>query len=140
MNTLEKSLMDLIWTVSKFVKKPKFIESCGDLNPAESKLFEFVKPEEKVTMGDLAISFGSSKGATSLLLNKLVKKKIATRSYDKADRRIVYISLTKTGERFYRAYWECKSKVLYSICESIKGYDQKLCMDILEKIALQLKN
>jgi len=135
MNNLDNSLMKLIYAVGKFQRQPKFTQGCSNLSPTEIKLFEIVKPKEKVTMGDISDALGTSKGASTILVNKLVKKKQLGRSYDEKDRRIVYISLTKDGEKTYRAYMECKHKVLGSISEALKPYNKETCIEIFDRLS-----
>lgn len=137
MKTLEQNLMELIYALNKFQKKNVFSEACKKLNPAELKIFEVINPETKITMTDISKNIGTSKGATSLLINKLVNKKLLSRSYDNNDRRIVYISLTKDGKLMHQSYLNCKHKVLGSICKSLKELDKDLVSSIIKKLTTE---
>ena len=139
MKKLEQNLMQLIHVVVKFQKKPVFSESCKKLTPAELKIFELVEPSKKIKMTEISNFLGITKGATSLIINKLVNKKLMTRSNDKNDRRIIYISLTKEGEKNFNNYLECKHKVLGSICKALKGFDPNTCNQIIEKLIEEFK-
>jgi DNA-binding MarR family transcriptional regulator len=139
MKDIEQSIMKLIHVAGRFQKHPKFSKACGNMSPAEIKLFEVVMPGKKNTMTEIAHMLGTSKGATSLLVDKLVKKRKMTRTYDKQDRRIVYMSLTKEGEKNYNSYLECKHKVLGTITAGIKDFDPELSNELINKLAEQME-
>lgn len=139
MKKLEANLYELIHAVTKFQKNKVFSETCNKLNPAELKLFEIVKPNVKITMTELAKSLSTSKGASTLTVDKLVKKKLMLRSYDENDRRIVYISLSHEGEKVFKNYINCKTKVFGNLAKSFKDFDINVCNKILEKLNTELK-
>lgn len=139
MSKLEDNLFELIHAAIEFKKKTIFTETCNKLNPAELNLFDILKPDIKITMTELAMMSSTSKGASTLLVDKLVRKNLVKRSYKDDDRRVVYVSLSKGGIEIYNDYVLCKARVFGSMSKTFKGLDLNVCNKFLELLIAELK-
>lgn len=88
------------------------------------------RSEEKLTMGQLSERLLVSNGNVTVLINRLVEDGIAQRYNDKNDKRIQYVSLTKSGKKQFRKLAHEHETLIDAIFENVDD----------EKIAVLLEN
>jgi DNA-binding MarR family transcriptional regulator len=92
--------------IETMVKTKKIIESTSHI-PAGDKAATmlqyrtllFLKHKNECTVGEMAEYLGLSKSSAAQLIDRLIKLNWIDRKNSEDDRRMVYISLTKTGEK-----------------------------------------
>jgi DNA-binding MarR family transcriptional regulator len=94
--------------------------------------------KKEIRMNELAKFLGLSKANTTGLVDRLVKKKLIKRSPSSADRRVVLVQLTKTGERTAETLTIINRQGLAQMMHRIPEEKLQLFLDTLEQIALGL--
>jgi len=97
MGTNEK-LLTSIFDISRLVRQQMFLNRCFcDLSHSEIEVLMFLKEGGTSTMKNISDHLRIKPSSATPVINKLFKKNILKRIADKKDRRIVYITLTKSG-------------------------------------------
>jgi DNA-binding MarR family transcriptional regulator len=65
----------------------------------------------KSTVSCLAEVLSLTSGATTTAVNRLVEAGFLNRNRDQDDRRVVWITLTKTGQEMMEEYHQCRSEI-----------------------------
>ncbi|WP_058486376.1 MarR family winged helix-turn-helix transcriptional regulator [Defluviitalea phaphyphila] len=80
-------------------------------------------------MKDIAKIMGMTKGGITFLIDKLEKKGLVKRQKNEVDRRVLYIELTKKGERFFTEYSKNKYDILYKWVENMNPSNKQVVME-----------
>ncbi|MBR9953613.1 MarR family transcriptional regulator [Eubacteriaceae bacterium Marseille-Q4139] len=91
----------------------------------EAKNMSAIAKELSVTMGTLTIA-----------MNSLVKKGYVVRERGKADRRIVYISLSEKGRKAYRHHEQFHHEMIESIMNGLGDRETEALVQALMKLNL----
>lgn len=91
----------------------------------EAKNMSAIAKELSVTMGTLTIA-----------MNSLVKKGYVVRERGKADRRIVYISLSEKGRKAYRHHEQFHHEMIESIMNGLGDQETEALVQALMKLNL----
>ena len=101
----EQKLSSLVGNIISI--KPLFYKTLGkpfpvnvDITPAAYYLMLYLKKHETLSMSDLGKMLMISRPNVTALVNKLIAKGFAIRTYDKNDRRIIMIRLSSKGVHF----------------------------------------
>lgn len=74
------------------------------INMVEVHTLTMIADQPGVTVSELSIMWGRTKGAVSQNVSKLEQKKLVTRMRDKKDAKIVHLYVTKEGEQLSMAH------------------------------------
>ncbi len=69
------------------------------ISTSQSAVLLYLKRADNATMGDLAQAVGLTITSASGLIDRMEQKQFVTRQRSKSDRRIIQLSLTKTGRQ-----------------------------------------
>lgn len=92
-----ESLMERL--VSAYRARMTKICKEGDLTPPQYFALHAIQEHDRIKMSPLADALGLSMGAASTLIDRLVTRGFVERETDPADRRAVFVRLTKDGHR-----------------------------------------
>ena len=105
--------------------------------PLQMNTLSILAKGKSFTMSELAQEMSMSNQQMTAVINQLADKKIVSRTHDKADRRVVRISITKTGEKVLAENNKRLAKMFANqiIAYSEEDYeDLKSCLESLENI------
>ncbi len=92
-------LINLVFRISRLMK-PQMAVTSGimHLSIIQTQTLIFLHQSRQATMSDIAAYLRIELPSATSLVNKLAAQKLVTRQADPQDRRLVRISLTKSGE------------------------------------------
>lgn len=97
--------------------------------------------EKQMKVTDIAACLGVTLSAITGLINRLYKLGLVTREQDEADRRIVWIKLTRKGEDLINHLNEKRAQVLAQVLQDLPPEEfarlEKLLNYIYERLAKQ---
>jgi DNA-binding MarR family transcriptional regulator len=116
---LIQELIDRYVNVSfKVTKKAETLikEQIGnDLTNDQHYMLRYIHHAEKCTSSELAEAFDVNKSAITAIINRLVEKGLIDRERDETDRRVVYLTLSRSGADLF----EKTEKRIHKLVESI---------------------
>lgn len=95
----------------------------------------YIKEQGKPFMQDVARHLCVTPPAATLLIEGLVKDGLVSRSFDKKDRRVVHLALTKEGKAFLARGIRARMKKLTQLFAVLTRTERATFTAILEKIA-----
>lgn len=95
--------------------------------------------ENRKTMSELSIEMNLTPGSMTSAIDYLIKNNIVKREFDKDDRRKVFISLAKKGEKIGRDLVKTHNDISKKILSHLNSKEQNEFLDILDKVCLGLK-
>jgi len=136
MGRFEDLLTELILISGRYQYRPRYLKGCGLLSSAEACVLEAIAKNKQINMGSLSKLMHTTRGATTQVVDKLVKRDYLKRDNDKKDRRSIIMELTTAGRKAYRSYTQCKKDLIGDICEGfdLKGnmYPEVLLQEIIK--------
>ena len=88
----------------------------------------------KVLVGDISKMMGLSPGRVTNILNMLEKRGYIEREHDEADRRKVYVTLTKSGGKHLREKYEETIRYISSLFRELGEEDTREYLRITGRI------
>jgi MarR family 2-MHQ and catechol resistance regulon transcriptional repressor len=114
-----------------------FLASLGGLNLPQLNVLNAIGDSEPCTMGDIAKRVVLSLSSVTLIVDKLLKLKLALRVRSKTDRRIVYARLTPEGQKIYQVQIEHMHLVSTKMLSVLTAEEQGMLLQILDKLTAQ---
>lgn len=100
--------------------------------------YVFSSRSKNIMLKDIANKLRLSPGATSLLVDTLVKRGMLVRNISETDRRAVSIGLDESGEKLRENFEKTLDEITVDMTAGIPEKDLAICMDVLEKISKTL--
>jgi DNA-binding MarR family transcriptional regulator len=139
-NTINDRLMDVLFLVTRAMKgKTEFSCDTSDLTILQFHALIFISKNKIVSMGDIADQFKISLPTATVLTDKLMKMGLIERKENIDDRRRVYISLIRKGERLMRKAIKARHQKMNKILEYLMPSDKKTLLRILTNLANNIK-
>ncbi len=146
MDTFETQLNDLL--VKAFrnieeIEEQSLRKSNGmDLTISEIHLIEAVGPlkegRQGKTISEISEFLGISLPSVTLAINKLVKKGYVTKQKSDTDGRLVYVTLTRSGQKAEHAHRYFHRSMVRSISKSMDDSERQALKQGIEKLNLFL--
>ncbi|ERJ11285.1 MarR family winged helix-turn-helix transcriptional regulator [Haloplasma contractile] len=103
-----ESVVDHIISVMPVFKKkllrPDKYKETNELSPSHFQIMFMIDDQGKLTMSEIARNLMIAKSNLTPLVKKLINKDYVERIKDEKDRRMFYLSLTETGEKFMECH------------------------------------
>jgi DNA-binding MarR family transcriptional regulator len=133
---LTKSFLE----IEKLIRYAKSIEEIyiedEDLSFLQIEALIFLSKKYPLTVTDLSICLNTNPASTSILIERLVKRRLVYREHAQNDRRKVHVSLTEYGLQEQKRL-EQKKQEIFSDAQSPLSEDETLH---LNRIILKLTN
>lgn len=110
------------------------LKSLGGLSMQELNVLNIIGDTEPAIMSDIAKQSALSLSSVTVIVDKLVKKKLVQRIRSDEDRRIVRGSLTPEGKKIYHKQIEHMHAVLRKILNLLSVEEQENFLKIFQKI------
>ncbi len=106
----------------------------NDLTLSQMHIVEILGLHKALRMKELAEKMGVTTGSLTVVVDKLVKKKIVQRNPHKSDRRSLIVELTKKGNEYFVEHNRLHSQLTEEIMHHLSKEEIKQLELILEKI------
>ncbi len=139
-NTLNDVLVNLFRDVMAIEEKAIITEEFKDLTNNDMHVIEAIGLGEPKNMSMIARTLSVTVGTLTIAMNSLVKKGYVSRERGKADRRVVYISLTERGRAAYEHHAKFHKAMIDSVSKDLTPEELKMLVRTLEKLNRWFRN
>jgi len=125
--------------INKAIRVKRLIEQSSSIENKAISMLQFqaleqVKSSPKITVGALAKSLSMSLSSTTQLINRLVNANLMIREVNPDDRRVIFLSIAKAGEREISLLKKQSVTKQFKVLTSIPDNDLKEMIRIFTKI------
>jgi DNA-binding MarR family transcriptional regulator len=110
--SIVKNLVELLPLFQAKVIKPVLQVSKHSISPLQFHVIKVINEKKSINMTDLANEMMISKPQLTPIIDKLITKAYLKRENSREDRRIINISLTKSGEELFKQRIEHIQKMI----------------------------
>ena len=110
----------------------------GDVTFPQYIVLDLLDSEKALKMKDIARALSISLPAATKQVDRLVKLKLVQRTYDKKDRRLVYVSLTLSGKKIVGQTRQARKKMIEQVFGNLTERERTTYLGILRKIRSSL--
>lgn len=137
---VNSQLTDTFFKISRLMKEEMgFSSDFCKLSILQIQALVFLKKHPQSQMTEIAANFKVELPSATSLINGLVKLKFVERKPDKKDRRLVRISLTKSGNFFLTDAMKARSERMKKHLSYLSLEDKKSLLDILQRLTAKLE-
>ena len=134
--TLNELLVRLFRDVMEIEQRALINQDFKDITNNDLHVFEAIGIGEAKNMSAIAKELSVTMGTLTIAMNSLVKKGYVVRERGKADRRIVYISLSEKGRKAYRHHEQFHHEMIESIMNGLGDRETEALVQALTKLNL----
>tara|TARA_B100000315_G_C14364230_1_gene489863 strand:- start:47 stop:514 length:468 start_codon:yes stop_codon:yes gene_type:complete len=128
-----------IWRLSRAMLKNKadpFVK--GLLTFPQYIALDFLSSAGSLKMKDLAKALHVSLPAATGLVSRLVSMKMVKRKLDSSDRRVIYIEITKVGQKGVENVKSARKKMIEQIFANLSDSERRTYLKIIRKVRKNL--
>jgi DNA-binding MarR family transcriptional regulator len=115
-------------------------ETSGVISAQESQLLLSVGTQEALKMSEIAKALQLTLSSVTALVDKLEAKGFVTRQRSLEDRRIVRVSLTAEGRKFYGLVESAHRELSMSVLKVLSLEEQVTLLALFRKLAAKLRS
>lgn len=134
--TLNELLVRLFRDVMEIEQRALINQDFKDITNNDLHAIEAIGIGEAKNMSAIAKELSVTMGTLTIAMNSLVKKGYVVRERGKADRRIVYISLSEKGRKAYRHHEQFHHEMIESIMNGLGDRETEALVQALMKLNL----
>ena len=134
--TLNDLLVRLFRDVMEIEQRALINQDFKDITNNDLHVIEAIGIGEAKNMSAIAKELSVTMGTLTIAMNSLVKKGYVVRERGKADRRIVYISLSEKGRKAYRHHEQFHHEMIESIMNGLGDRETEALVQALMKLNL----
>ena len=134
--TLNELLVRLFRDVMEIEQRALINQDFKDITNNDLHVIEAIGIGEEKNMSAIAKELSVTMGTLTIAMNSLVKKGYVVRERGKADRRIVYISLSEKGRKAYRHHEQFHHEMIESIMNGRGARETEALVQALMKLNL----
>lgn len=127
-------LVKLFRDIMDIEGKAIITEEFKDISNNDMHIIEAIGIHEKKNMSTVAKELSVTIGTLTIAINSLVKKGYVERVRSEQDRRVVYISLTKKGEKAYRHHEEFHKKMIMATIDGLSEDEARVLVQALSNL------
>ena len=133
-NTKEKSLDDVLMSFKRAITDSflKDAKSFG-FSPSHFEILIYVSEKGPVTMKSIASWLNITPPSASSLVDKLVLKRLVSRSPSEKDRRTVYVKLGEDAHKFFAKLHKKKITLFKKMLDKLNKEEKESLVHILNK-------
>ncbi|OGY85290.1 MAG: hypothetical protein A2233_03380 [Candidatus Kerfeldbacteria bacterium RIFOXYA2_FULL_38_24] len=105
-----------------------------DINIQEFRIIYFIGQHGEKKMNDIANALQLSISNVSIIVDKLVTKRLVKRINSTQDRRVIYITMAPVGEKIYRLMKKKHSELYQKLLNSLSLKEQKTLLELFDKM------
>lgn len=137
---LESELVEKIFSLSRFMKgNMSYSSDLIHLSLLQLQALIFLHKTKNAQMRDVAQHFKIEMPTATDLITKLVKQKLAVRTIDKTDKRLVRITLTSQGKKLLTEAMKERSKKVTRMLSYLSEKDKQQLLAILSVLIVKME-
>ncbi|MDB5170192.1 MAG: MarR family transcriptional regulator [Candidatus Saccharibacteria bacterium] len=109
------------------------------LSPAQLEILKTIKCSQPLSHKALAQKMQLTPGGVTQLLEGLEEAGFLTRAVDPADRRVVYLSLSPTGEQKLKAFHKVGKQLLSEVFSTLEDEELAVYLQVQQKLLTRLE-
>lgn len=133
---MNELLVRLFRDVMEIEQRALINQDFKDITNNDLHVIEAIGIGEAKNMSAIAKELSVTMGTLTIAMNSLVKKGYVVRERGKADRRIVYISLSEKGRKAYRHHEQFHHEMIESIMNGLGDQETEALVQALMKLNL----
>jgi len=118
-----------------FLRKPSAPESEVEMTPQEVRAIVVLGHDGRSIMSGFAKAMAVPLSTATHMVNRLVKKELVIRVRGKADRRIVYVQLSKEGTKVEQMFLERRVSVGREMLSPLSPGERESLLELLGKMS-----
>lgn len=127
-------LISLAFIFGRFVREGSRKSRTPFSSLLRFEVLQYAKDNNQPTMRDIGRYLCITPPATTLLIESMVEEKLLSRIFDKKDRRIIRIGLTKSGKRFIAHGVKGKVSNLKKLFSALNPKEKRQMVTMMEKV------
>jgi DNA-binding MarR family transcriptional regulator len=112
----------------------------GELTLPQFWALTWVHERDRAAMHDLAVSLAMNPSTATLLVDRLVGKKLMSRVRDRSDRRRVLVRVTPRGRRMLEEIHTQKRKALLETFRPLTARERSRYLELVETLARRIES
>lgn len=133
--TINDVLVNLFNEILKLEEEAIITEEFRDITNNDMHIIEAVGLSGANTMSAVAKKLGITAGSLTTAVNSLVNKQYVVRKRSDADRRVVFIRLTKKGRKAYGHHQEYHRKMTEAVLENLDEEEIPILIKTLNSLS-----
>ena len=139
-DTLNDILVHLFNEIWSLEEKAIITEEFKDMTNNDMHIIEAIGLGEGNNMSTIAKKLKITVGSLTTSMNSLVNKKYAVRERSETDRRVVYIRLTKKGEKAYKHHADFHKQMTDAVIDELEDDEIQVLDKTLKGLAKFFRN
>lgn len=132
--TINTMLVDLFNHIMDIEQKSLITEEFSDITNNDMHIIEAIGIEEPRNMSRVARALSVTVGTLTIAVNNLVKKGYVERSRSTADRRVVFIRLSKRGREAYEHHRAFHREMVGAVMDQLSEEELHVLVLALKKL------
>lgn len=120
--------------INQIEEKALITEEFQDISCKDMHILEAIGPDIPRTMSYVAGQINITMGTLTIAMNNLVKKGYVNRTRSNEDKRVVYVTLTKRGEKAFLRHKNVHQKMAEALLKDTTEEDKLVLLRAMERL------
>ena len=137
---LNEVMVSLFREINEVEERSIITQEFGDITNNDMHVIDAIGIGEPKNMSAIARELSVTMGTLTIAMNSLVKKGYVIRQRGKADRRVVYISLSEKGTKAYHRHKDFHEQMVKSAVKELTEEELKAIIKALRSLRSWMKS
>ena len=137
---LNEVMVSLFREINEVEERSIITQKFGDITNNDMHVIDAIGIGEPKNMSAIARELSVTMGTLTIAMNSLVKKGYVIRQRGKADRRVVYISLSEKGTKAYHRHKDFHEQMVKSAVKELTEEELKALIKALRSLRSWMKS
>ena len=137
---LNEVMVSLFREINEVEERSIITQEFGDITNNDMHVIDAIGIGEPKNMAAIARELSVTMGTLTIAMNSLVKKGYVIRQRGKADRRVVYISLSEKGTKAYHRHKDFHEQMVKSAVKELTEEELKALIKALRSLRSWMKS
>ena len=137
---LNEVMVSLFREINEVEERSIITQEFGDITNNDMHVIDAIGIGEPKNMSAIARELSVTMGTLTIAMNSLVKKGYVIRQRGKADRRVVYISLSEKGTKAYHRHKDFHERMVKSAVKELTEEELKALIKALRSLRSWMKS
>ena len=137
---LNEVMVSLFREINEVEERSIITQEFGDITNNDMHVIDAIGIGEPTNMSAIARELSVTMGTLTIAMNSLVKKGYVIRQRGKADRRVVYISLSEKGTKAYHRHKDFHEQMVKSAVKELTEEELKALIKALRSLRSWMKS
>ena len=137
---LNEVMVSLFREINEVEERSIITQEFGDITNNDMHVIDAIGIGEPKNMSAIARELSVTMGTLTIAMNSLVKKGYVIRQRGKADRRVVYISLSEKGTKAYNRHKDFHEQMVKSAVKELTEEELKALIKALRSLRSWMKS